>query len=168
MSKRTNDEENSFDNHLNPRKKADERRGSNDEFLNSYTRIMERRIRALETERQLLKEQRNKLEEERDNLKLELQKLRQPPLFNGILLALLENGKAIVKSSTGPLFTVVIDSSIPLDHLIPGSLVFLHQRNFAILEVLSKTQYPSFKHLQRQLSSAKESIEELLDVDDEK
>lgn len=48
-----------------------------DDFTDSYTRTMERRIRALETERQLLEVQRNKLEVERDNLKRELQRLRQ-------------------------------------------------------------------------------------------
>lgn len=110
------------------------------EFEDSYTRTMEKRIRALETERALLEVQRNKFEEERDNLKVELIKLRQPPLFVGTIHSLLESGKAIVKSSTGPLFAVVVDSSIPRDLLVPGAQVLLHQRNFAILEVVLKNQ----------------------------
>ena len=89
---------------------VDNKKASFEDFADSYTRTMERRIRALETEQQLLEVQRNKLEEERDNLKLELQKLRQPPLFTGTLQEILENGKAIVKSSTGPSFVVVVDS----------------------------------------------------------
>lgn len=111
-----------------------------DSYTDSYIRTMERRVRALETERQLLEVQRNKLEEVKDNLKLELQKLRQPPLFVGTIQSLLASGKAIVKSSTGPLFAVVVDSSIPRDLLVPGAQVLLHQRNFAILEVVPKIQ----------------------------
>ncbi|NHJ02279.1 MAG: AAA family ATPase [Candidatus Heimdallarchaeota archaeon] len=121
---------------------------SYDDFTDSYTRTMERRIRALETERQLLEVQRNKLEEERDNLKLELQKLRQPPLFTGTIQEILENGKAIVKSSTGPSFVVVIDSSISREELIAGARVALHQRNFAILEVLPQSRDPLVRSME--------------------
>ena len=127
---------------------VDKEKGSFDEFSDSYTRTMERRIRALETERQLLEVQRNKLEEERDNLKLELQKLRQPPLFTGTIQEVLENGKAIVKSSTGPSFVVVIDSSIPQGLLTPNTRVALHQRNFAILEVLPQSRDPLVRSME--------------------
>ncbi|UCG89771.1 MAG: proteasome-activating nucleotidase [Candidatus Heimdallarchaeota archaeon] len=127
---------------------VDDKKASFDDFADSYTRTMERRIRALETERQLLEVQRNKLEEERDNLKLELQKLRQPPLFTGTLQEILENGKAIVKSSTGPSFVVVVDSSIPKEVLTPSSRVALHQRNFAILEVLPQSLDPSVRSME--------------------
>jgi proteasome regulatory subunit len=92
--------------------------------------------------------QRNKLEEDRDNLRLELQKLKQPPLFTGTLIEVLENGKAIVKSSTGPSFVVVIDSSIPQDSLLPNSRVALHQRNFAILEVLPQSRDPLVRSME--------------------
>jgi len=127
---------------------VDNKKSAFDEFADSYTRTMERRIRALETERQLLEVQRNKLEEERDNLKLELQKLRQPPLFTGTLQEILENGKAIVKSSTGPSFVVVVDSSIPRSTLSPGARVALHQRNFAILEVLPPSRDPLVRSME--------------------
>ena len=127
---------------------VDNKKASFDDFADSYTRTMERRIRALETERQLLEVQRNKLEEERDNLKLELQKLRQPPLFTGTLQEILANGKAIVKSSTGPSFVVVVDSSIPKELLTPSTRVALHQRNFAILEVLPQSLDPSVRSME--------------------
>jgi len=127
---------------------VDNKKSSYDDFSDSYTRTMERRIRALETERQLLEVQRNKLEEERDNLKLELQKLRQPPLFTGTLQEVLDNGKAIVKSSTGPSFVVVVDSSITDDILTPGARVALHQRNFAILEVLPQSRDPLVRSME--------------------
>ncbi|MHA2223974.1 MAG: proteasome-activating nucleotidase [Candidatus Hodarchaeales archaeon] len=126
----------------------DNKKASFDEFADSYTRTMERRIRALETERQLLEVQRNKLEEERDNLKLELQKLRQPPLFTGTIQEFLDKGKAIVKSSTGPSFVVVVDSTIPKDVLVPGTRVALHQRNFAVLEVLPQSRDPLVRSME--------------------
>jgi proteasome regulatory subunit len=127
---------------------VDKKKAPFDDFTDSYTRTMERRIRALETERQLLEVQRNKLEEERDNLKLELQKLRQPPLFTGTLQEILENGKAIVKSSTGPSFVVVVDSSIPKELLSPNTRVALHQRNFAVLEILPQSLDPSVRSME--------------------
>ena len=105
-----------------------------------------------------------KLNEERDNLKLELQKLRQPPLFVGTIHSLLDNGKAIVKSSTGPLFAVVVSSSIPRDLLIPGAQVLLHQRNFAVLEIIPNIEYPDLESLREQLNDVKNSVETLLDM----
>jgi proteasome regulatory subunit len=125
-----------------------DKKRSYDDFQDSYTRTMERRIRALETERHLLEIQRNKLEEERDNLKLELTKLRQPPLFTGTVQEVLESGKAIVKSSTGPSFVVVVDSSITRDLLTPGTRVALHQRNFAVLEVLPQSRDPLVRSME--------------------
>jgi proteasome regulatory subunit len=127
---------------------VDDKKATFDEFTDSYTRTMERRIRTLETEKQLLEVQRNKLEEDRDNLRLELQKLKQPPLFTGTLLEVLDNGKAIVKSSTGPSFVVVIDSTIPKDILVPNSRVALHQRNFAILEILPQSTDPLVRSME--------------------
>lgn len=125
-----------------------DKKQSYDDFQDSYTRTMERRIRALETERHLLEIQRNKLEEERDNLKLELTKLRQPPLFTGTVQEVLDTGKAIVKSSTGPSFVVVVDSSIAKDLLTPGIRVALHQRNFAVLEVLPQSRDPLVRSME--------------------
>jgi proteasome regulatory subunit len=127
---------------------VDNKKATFDEFTDSYTRTMERRIRTLETEKQLLEVQRNKLEEDRDNLRLELQKLKQPPLFTGTLLEVMDDGKAIVKSSTGPSFVVVIDSTIPKDTLLPNSRVALHQRNFAILEVLPQSRDPLVRSME--------------------
>ena len=127
---------------------ADNKKATFDEFTDSYTRTIERRIRTLETEKQLLEVQRSKLEEDRDNLRLELQKLKQPPLFTGTLLEVLDNGKAIVKSSTGPSFVVVIDSTIPKETLVPNSRVALHQRNFAILEILPQSRDPLVRSME--------------------
>ncbi len=127
---------------------VDNKKATFDEFTDSYTRTIERRIRTLETEKQLLEVQRSKLEEDRDNLRLELQKLKQPPLFTGTLLEVLDNGKAIVKSSTGPSFVVVIDSTIPKETLVPNSRVALHQRNFAILEILPQSRDPLVRSME--------------------
>lgn len=103
-----------------------------------------------------------KLTQEKDALKLELQKLRQPPLFVGTIHSLLDNGKAIVKSSTGPLFAVVVDSSIPRDLLVPGAEVLLHQRNFAVLEVIPKNEYLDLESFRALLEDVKVSVETLL------
>ncbi len=133
---------------------VDNKKATFDEFTDSYTRTIERRIRTLETEKQLLEVQRSKLEEDRDNLRLELQKLKQPPLFTGTLLEVLDNGKEIVNSSTGPSFVVVIDSTIPKETLVPNSRVALHQRNFAILEILPQSRDPLVRSMEIDIKPA--------------
>lgn len=104
-----------------------------------------------------------KLQEERDALKRELQNHRRPLLFGGTVRTMLESGKAIVKSSTGPLFAVVVNESIPRELLVLGAQVLLHQRNFAVFEVLPTNDYPDLEGLHDQLIDIKASVETLLD-----
>ena len=114
----------------------------------NFTRTVERRVRALETEKQLLEAERDKLEREANSLRVELEKLRAPPLFSGSLIETLIDGRVIVKSSTGPSFVVQVSSRIEPEKLVPGARVALHQRNFAVMEVLPESTDPFIKGME--------------------
>jgi len=113
-----------------------------DDFSDSHTRSLERRIRVLETEKQLLEAERIKMERELNSIRIELERLRTPPLFSGTVLEPLEHGRMIVKSSTGPTFVVQVAGRIPGDELKSGVRVGLNQRSFAVMEVLPPSRDP--------------------------
>ena len=113
-----------------------------DDFPDSHTRSLERRIRVLETEKQLLEAERIKMERELNSIRIELERLRTPPLFSGTVQEPLEHGRMIVKSSTGPTFVVQVAGRIPGDELKPGVRVGLNQRSFAVMEVLPPSRDP--------------------------
>ncbi|MFX1578162.1 MAG: hypothetical protein ACFFBJ_00835, partial [Promethearchaeota archaeon] len=61
-------------------------------YSQSYTRHLERRLRALETEKQILQAERSRLEKETQTLRTELEKLRQSPLITATITEMLEDG----------------------------------------------------------------------------
>ncbi len=112
------------------------------------TRHLERRLRALETEKQILQAERSRLEKETQTLRTELEKLRQSPLITATIIEILEDGRAIVKSSTGPNFVVHVAASIQKDKLQPGALVALNQRSFAITQELPPSRDPIIRAME--------------------
>src|SRR4030043_1139541 len=80
--------------------------------LVTYTRHLERRLKSLETEKQLLDTERLRLERELHALRTELDRLRQPPLIAATVINVLEDKRAVVKSSTGPQFIVNMSKKI--------------------------------------------------------
>jgi len=112
------------------------------------TRHLERRLRALETEKQILQAERSRLEKETQTLRTELEKLRQSPLITATIIEMLEDGRAIVKSSTGPNFVVHVAASIQKDKLQPGTLVALNQRSFAITQELPPSRDPIIRAME--------------------
>ena len=119
-----------------------------DSAYSQNTRHLERRLRALETEKQILQAERSRLEKETQTLRTELEKLRQSPLITATIIEILEDGRAIVKSSTGPNFVVHVASSIQKDSLQPGALVALNQRSFAITQELPPSRDPIIRAME--------------------
>ncbi len=119
-----------------------------DSAYTQNTRHLERRLRALETEKQILQAERSRLEKETQTLRTELEKLRQSPLITATIIEMLEDGRAIVKSSTGPNFVVHVASSIQKDSLQPGALVALNQRSFAITQELPPSRDPIIRAME--------------------
>ncbi|MBD3187359.1 proteasome-activating nucleotidase [Candidatus Bathyarchaeota archaeon] len=124
------------------KKKVDEENEQDGSYLVTYTRHLERRLRALETEKQLLDAERMRLERELNSLRNEMDRLRQPPLISASLIEALDDGRVIVKSSTGPQFVVNSSSKISKEGLKPGSRVALNQRTFAVVETLPSSKDP--------------------------
>ncbi len=111
------------------------------EALIEYVKHLERRLRELESER-------NSLRRELDYYKSELEKLLAPPLIEGQLLEILDENRAIVKSSTGPNLVVYIGGGIDRSKLVPGAVVALNQRGSAIVEVLPSHVDPLIKGME--------------------
>jgi ATP-dependent 26S proteasome regulatory subunit len=65
-------------------------------------------IQKLDKERRRLRMQIQLLTEQRDKLQNSIDRMRQPPLITATITTLLEDGRAVVKSSTGPQFVVQI------------------------------------------------------------
>ncbi|TFG04964.1 MAG: AAA family ATPase [Promethearchaeota archaeon] len=107
-----------------------------DSYLISYTKHLERKIRSLEAEKQLIESEKIRLDREVRSIKSELDRMRQPPLVTADVVDLLDDGRIVVKSSTGPQFVVKYSSKILQEKLTPGARVALNQRTFSIVEVL--------------------------------
>ncbi len=107
-----------------------------DNYLVSYTKHLERKVRSLEAEKQLIESEKIRLDREVRSIRTELDRMRQPPLVTGDVVDVLEDGRIVVKSSTGPQFIVKYLKSISKDDLPPGTRVALNQRTFSIVEVL--------------------------------
>ncbi|HID27618.1 MAG TPA: AAA family ATPase, partial [Methanosarcinales archaeon] len=120
-----------------------------------FSRHLINYMRQLEARNNLLKEQKNQIESEKryaENQKLkyerevrklrsELEKLKTTPLVVGTVLEVLEEGKVIVRSSTGPRFVVGTSQFIEKD-LKPGTAVGLNQ-HLAVVNILPSPKDPS-------------------------
>ncbi|MFX1295389.1 MAG: proteasome-activating nucleotidase [Promethearchaeota archaeon] len=115
---------------------------NDDSYLISYTKHLERKIRALEAEKQLIESEKIRLDREVRSIKTELDRMRQPPLVTADVIDTLEDGRIIVKSTTGPQFVVKYSKSISKTELPPGTRVALNQRTFSIVEVLPSSVDP--------------------------
>jgi len=120
------------------------------EYLTTYSRHLEKKLRNLETEKQFLEAERLRSEQELKSLRNELDLLREPALITATVINVLEDSKmrAIVKSSSGPDFIVSISRKIRAENLRSGMEVALNQRTFAIVEILPSNLDPFIKGME--------------------
>ena len=112
-----------------------------EEYIITYTRHLEKRLRNLETEKQLLDAERLRLEQELNSLRYEIDRLREPPLITAVVVKVSEDtGKATILSFTGQLYTVNVSQKVKNQKLEPGMFVNLNQRTYAIMDILSITK----------------------------
>ncbi len=123
---------------------------------NDFSRYLMDRIKTLEERNNLLREQANKVEMEKRftesqnlkyerelrQLKSELERLKMPPLVVGTIVDVLENGKVIIRSSTGPQFVVGAAQFINSSELIPGAAVSLNYQTLAVVGILPSSRDP--------------------------
>ncbi|MFN4133376.1 MAG: proteasome-activating nucleotidase, partial [Candidatus Hadarchaeales archaeon] len=112
---------------------------------------------------------------ERALLKAEIDRLRTPPMVAATVIDVLEDGRAIVKSTGGPNFVVTISHFIKPGEIKPGVRVALNQRSYSIMEVLPskkdplvlgmevedvpKVSYSDVGGLEEQIREIKEAVE---------
>lgn len=118
---------------------------SNSNHYNNYTEYLEIKVRELELELEQLKEKLTKYVEELDYYKSQVEKLMSPPLVEATLIDILDNERALVKSSSGPVLIVYILPTVDKSRLKPGTSVALNQRGSAIVEVLPRIDDPYVK-----------------------
>ena len=109
--------------------------------ISDYVRYLEMRIQELEAEVTYLRR-------EVSYYKQEIEKLLSTPLIEGVVLEVLEDGRAIVKSSTGPNLIVNVSGSINKGNLRPGAHVALNQRGSTIVEILPVREDPYVKAME--------------------
>ena len=106
-----------------------------------YVRRLESRIRELEAEITVL-------QREVDFYKNEIDKLLSPPLIEAVVLEVLDDDRAIVKSTTGPNLIVHISGLVDRSKVRPGVYVALNQRGSAIVEVLPHREDPMVRAME--------------------
>ena len=100
-----------------------------------YIKYLEMRVQELEAEV-------NYLRSEVNYYKKEIEKLLSTPLIEGIIIEVLDDGRAVVKSTTGPNLIVNVLGSVEMKGLRPGARVALNQRGSTIVEVLPSSEDP--------------------------
>lgn len=98
--------------------------------------------RRLEDEKRFVESERIRYEREVRRLRSEIERLRSPPLLVGVISDVLEDGRIVVKSSTGPKFVVYASQYVDPQELKPGNRVALNQQTLAIVNVLPTSKDP--------------------------
>jgi proteasome regulatory subunit len=101
------------------------------------------RIAWLEEKKRSLENEKVALEREIIRLKGELEKMRSMPLVIGTVVDTLEDGKIVVRSSSGPQFVVSVSQFINDSNIVPGARVAMNQRSLTIVEVLPVEKDPT-------------------------
>ncbi|UCF07835.1 MAG: proteasome-activating nucleotidase [Thermoplasmata archaeon] len=96
----------------------------------------------IENEKRYLESELTHLQSEVKRLKAELERMKAPPLIIGSIRGVLENGKVVVKSTTGPTFIVNSAGHISKESLIVGSQVALNKQTLSIMDVLPPSKDP--------------------------
>ena len=101
------------------------------------------RLRWLEDRKRMLESERIQMEREIRRLRSELERLRSMPLLIGTIVDVLDNGKLIVRSSSGPTFMVNTSQFIDRSKLVPGARVAMNQQSLAVVDVLPVEKDPA-------------------------
>ncbi|MDD5472900.1 MAG: proteasome-activating nucleotidase [Candidatus Methanoperedens sp.] len=147
---------------------------------NDFSRYLMDRIKMLEERNNVLREQANKIElekrftesqnlkYERDlrQLKSELERMKTPPLVVGTVVDVLDNGKVIIRSSTGPQFVVGASQFINGSELVPGAAVSLNYQTLAVVGILPSSRDP-FVHGMEVIESPNVSYSDIGGLDEQ-
>lgn len=113
---------------------------------NEHNRIRSgyaQRLRWLEDRKRVLESERIQMEREIRRLRSELERLRSMPLIIGTIVDVLEGGKLVVRSTSGPTFLVNTSQFIDRSKLVPGARVAMNQQSLAVVDVLPVEKDPA-------------------------
>ncbi len=143
--------------------------------LESRNVELREQMRQYEAEKRYIETQKIRYERELRKLKSEIEQLRSPPLVIGTITDVVDNNRAIVRSSAGPRFLVRTSPSIDPEDLKPGVRCTLNQQSLAIVEILPMSydsrvygmelvEYPQERYediggLEAQVIEVKEAVE---------
>jgi len=102
-------------------------------------------LRVLREKVKVLSQVKASLERDLEYYRGELAKLLAPPYIEAVVLEVFDNGKVLVKSSSGPNLVVDVSSSVDRSKLRVGALVALNSRGSTIVEVLPSRYDPIAK-----------------------
>lgn len=112
-------------------------------------KTLENQFKALQDEAQNLLQEKRSLQNEVTELKKkasgldnELRILRSPPLIIGHIQDILDEERAIVRSTNGTVFQVGVNPRLTIDKLKPGTRVALNQDNLSVIELLTDAWDP--------------------------
>ncbi len=101
------------------------------------------RLRWLEDRKRMLESERIQMEREIRRLRSELERLRSMPLIIGTIVDVLDSGKLVVRSTSGPTFLVNTSQFIDRSKLVPGARVAMNQQSLAVVDVLPMEKDPA-------------------------
>jgi proteasome regulatory subunit len=101
------------------------------------------RIKWLEEKKRQLENEKIQMEREIRRLRSEIERMRTTPLIIGNIVDILENGKVVVKSSSGPHFVVNTSQFIDRENLVAGARVALNQQSLAVVDILPVEKDPA-------------------------
>ncbi|AEE93692.1 proteasome-activating nucleotidase [Acidianus hospitalis] len=113
----------------------------NNEDYEQIIKLLEEKINALQAETESLRKELN-------YYKSELEKLLSPPLIEAVVLDILDDGKVVVRSTSGPNLIVTVSSDIDIKSLKIGQSVALNQRGSAIVKILPEREDPFVKSME--------------------
>lgn len=111
-------------------------------ILEERNNVLKEQANKIELERRFTENQKLKYERELRQLKSELERLKTPPMIVGNVVDVLENGKVIIRSSTGPQFVVGASQLINSSEIVPGMRVSLNYQTLAVTGILPSSRDP--------------------------
>ncbi len=110
--------------------------------LEARNTFLKNQCSQIESEKRFIENQKLKYEREVRKMQAEIDRLKTVPLVVGTVLDVVEGGKVLIKSSTGPQFMVSVSQFIDDDKLIPGARVALNQHTLAVVDVIPSVEEP--------------------------
>ncbi len=102
-------------------------------------------VRILREKVRMLTQAKVSLERDLEYYRGELAKLLAPPYIEAVVLEVLDNGKVLVRSSSGPNLVVDVIDGVDRSKLRVGSLVALNSRGSTIVDILPSRYDPMVK-----------------------